>query len=138
MDPLLPPGTNVLVVPCSADNIARGDIAVFRRGKKLIAHRVMDVKIDDKKIMIAERGDASGTVTWRDDRQLVGLIAGIQFPTGLLDLRHGLGWRVSHWLDHQWSVRRSRPIFRKIGFALVRKGLPLLSVIPQTGRKSLS
>lgn len=57
MLPAVWPGDVVLIEPVKSDSIAAGDIVMFRRGDRFIAHRVVTPSTDGKKSIITQ-GDS--------------------------------------------------------------------------------
>ena len=57
MYPVLQEGDICFVEKCSTEELKRGDIIVFRDGKKLIAHRLLHIQKTDNGYLLKTRGD---------------------------------------------------------------------------------
>lgn len=113
MRPLVPPGARVRVARCPLEALQVGDVAMFRRERSLVVHRV----VARRSGAVAERGDASPAVRWRSAVEVVGRVEGVWRAGRYLDLRTGLGRWVSRLLDGR---RRSRLVpawLRRIEYA---------------------
>ncbi|TGY38335.1 signal peptidase I [Microbacterium laevaniformans] len=64
MEPALPVGSLLLVVPTSADEIRPGDIITVNRpgGRGLVTHRVVTTSVVDGRATVELKGDANATV----------------------------------------------------------------------------
>jgi signal peptidase I len=60
MYPTIRDGETVTVTPVRSDAIARADIVLFRHGRRLLAHRVVEVTVSSRERVFQLRGDAKG------------------------------------------------------------------------------
>lgn len=125
MRPLIPVGARVRVVSCEPEEIRVGDIALFRHGRSLIVHRVVELRREGETIRFAERGDAALTVRWRDRHEFVGRVVGVRQSAGNLNLQRGLGRRLASWMDADWILRRAPWILRHVGYRVTEAALGL-------------
>ncbi len=95
MRPLLPPGSTAIVSTCDAAELKKGDIALFRSGKKLVVHRVVNFQRGQNDFMVAEKGDAGVWTRWRPAREVIGRVVAVRLSHGFLDLDHPWTKRVS-------------------------------------------
>jgi signal peptidase I len=58
MYPTIRDGETVTVTPVSADAVARGDVVLFRLGRRVLAHRVVNVTVSGTERFFELRGDA--------------------------------------------------------------------------------
>lgn len=86
MRPLLPRKCRVKVVREEAANLRIGDVALFRRGKKLAAHRVVAAAKSEGKATIVERGDNALNYAIRDGREVVGKVVAVDYGNGFTPL----------------------------------------------------
>ncbi len=86
MRPLLPRKCRVKVLRKEASSLRPGDVALFRRGKKLVAHRVAASANGEGRTVILERGDNAPDFTIRDGREVVGKVVAVDYGDGFAPL----------------------------------------------------
>jgi hypothetical protein len=60
MFPSIHPGDLLFVKPLPIERVRPGDIAVFRKGNRVLAHRVIDMTVDEAGTCLLTRSDRSG------------------------------------------------------------------------------
>lgn len=85
MHPALPRGCTLLIAPLGSEparRLVRGDVAVFARGGRLVAHRVLLESVRDGVPSLLEMGDANRRGAWRPAADAVGLVIGAEDARG--------------------------------------------------------
>lgn len=85
MHPALPRGCTLLIAPLGSEparRLVRGDVAVFARSGRLVAHRVLLGAMRGGAPSLLEMGDANRRGTWRPAADAVGLVIGAEDARG--------------------------------------------------------
>ena len=72
MLPLIRDGSHITVAPARPEDLAPGDIIVFREGGLLIAHRLIEIRSDGLVIRLRQKGDNQLVPRWIEATALVG------------------------------------------------------------------
>lgn len=118
MMPLLPVGADLEIAGAAWRELRTGDIAVFRDGVSLTAHRALLLLPLPGRPLLYQKGDALPRGAWIDARRIVGAVVAVTPPDGTrlaLDdpaaraaagrlARRYLRWDLKHRL-----LRRARP-----------------------------
>lgn len=83
MMPLLPIGADLEIAGCAWRGLRPGDIAVFRGGETLTAHRVLLLLPLPGRPRLYQKGDALPRGAWIDARRVVGAVVAVTPPDGL-------------------------------------------------------
>ncbi len=90
MMPLLPPGSEVEISASDGRGLAPGQVAVFRDGKGLTAHRVLLALPWPGGALLYQKGDANPQGGWVRHGRVVGVVVSVTRPDGTrLDLDTG-------------------------------------------------
>ncbi|MCB1182676.1 hypothetical protein KDM41_04525 [bacterium] len=82
MAPAIPAGATLLIAATSGAAVRGGDVAVFREGDRLVAHRVLLVLRAGPVDLVLEKGDANRRGRWRRGRTVCGRVTGFRTPDG--------------------------------------------------------
>lgn len=85
MHPALPRGCTLVIAPLGNDGagaLQAGDVAVFARDGRLVAHRVLRRAQRDGRPCLLEMGDANRRGEWRPLAEAVGVVTGAEAADG--------------------------------------------------------
>ncbi len=57
MEPAIPAGATLIIHPAHADDVALGDVVVFRRDSTLVAHRLIGRRREGGRLIMKTKGD---------------------------------------------------------------------------------
>jgi len=78
MLPDIPPGSTLVIAPCTALNVQRGDVVVFLDGERLVAHRLLlHFNIGPLQVLF-QKGDNNTRGGWLSPAQIKGLVLEVQ------------------------------------------------------------
>lgn len=117
MAPLLPVGAEIEVAPVvDPSRIGVGDIVVFRRGERLVAHRLLLSWGLGPNRWFLERGDGVGSPGRVAARDILGLVVAVQdgddhrtdlrTPRALRTARQSVRRSLRRWLRDLWQGTR--------------------------------
>ena len=99
MYPFLTVGQYVLLQPCTARSLHRGDLVAFARGGRIILHRVLSVSPTSGQV--TEKGDNVRQATVIEENQVLG------WATAIQSRRRVLLTRSRYVLTSRWLARLS-------------------------------
>lgn len=109
MFPWIRDGDLVQVSPVTMDEVEEGDILFFRRGRMLLAHRVVERRVDGQKVQLITRGDShsqdDGPIGRPED--LIGRVERVYRGRRIIALDRGLPRRIGHLIARHRAVQRS-------------------------------
>lgn len=87
MQPFIPDGSTLTFIPYAADRpIIFGDIVLFERGDRLVAHRVLDSFFKNGSLWFREKGDNKFSPGVFPSDRLIGRIIKIEYNDSVHDL----------------------------------------------------
>ena len=104
MYPFLVPGQTVLLEPCGARSLRRGDLGAFERDGRVILHRVLAVQGESG--TVTEKGDNVRRGEVVDAGQIIGR------ATAVLSPRHASLLSTRYTLPGRWLANLSAPTCR--------------------------
>lgn len=145
MRPLIKDGSTLTYIPCAADRrMVSGDIALFERSGRLIAHRIVGSFYRHGCHWYLEKGDNALAVGFFRESALIGRVVTIEYEGCICDLT-SVRWRIAsraaglYWRALYALVRTLQGIKRSVFGAsasfpragsVVRKAVHFLSRIP--------
>jgi hypothetical protein len=127
MRPILPPGSTVIVHQCKAEELRVGDIGLFRSGKALVVHRVVDLQGGHDDLMVSERGDWAAKARRRPAWQVAGRVVAVKLRHGLLNLERPLIKRINAFLGSGVLLNNTPSLVRRVTIPVVEFLLALVS-----------
>jgi hypothetical protein len=117
MVPLMPVGARIIVEPTTGDRCGVGDIVVFVRGQRLVAHRLLLTWPVGADRWFLERGDGVSTAGLLPEREILGRVVAVKQSAAI---SRPLDSATAQW-ESRRAVRKSlKTMVRDRVIALVR------------------
>lgn len=119
MLPTLQEGTVVRIRPAGAEAIAVGRIAVFRKDRMLVIHRLVWKRRENGEIRYLFKGDNAPVIDRVEAARVLGVVEGIVSASGSI-ASNGAAWEPLGWdaagLTYRVSHMFLSPLLRLVGF----------------------
>lgn len=136
MIPLFDDGANLIVKHIQPDEIRRGDIAVFRSGDRIIAHRIIGKFQEGERCYFLEKRDSGFEPGKIPEDAIIGKVIGIKRRNDSINLEKDI-WRLTNRLIGQyWAFfhtlykamkKLKKVVFKERKIPLVSKAYTLCS-----------
>jgi hypothetical protein len=130
MHPLIIEGSTLTFVPVAGDrSIAVGDIVLFERDNKIVAHRIVGFFYQNSELWLREKGDNTFLPGIVSAQSLIGRVVKIEYNGKVHDLNRPVARFAGYSIGMYWSVIFSflrgaatvkRRIFLNLGMPRIR------------------
>lgn len=78
MLPDIPPGSTLVIAPCTATDVQRGDVVVFQTDNRLVAHRlIIQCTIGTLQVLF-QKGDCNSHGSWISPKRVKGKVLEVE------------------------------------------------------------